>query len=66
MIVDLDTVMCGVQVDFQELRLGLKRLETDPPIELTYEDFEKNVLRRGFAQLVRSVRLYLRIDKFTA
>ena len=58
--------MCGVQVDFQELRLGLKRLETDPPIELTYEDFEKNVLRRGFAQLVRSVRLYLRIDKFTA
>jgi hypothetical protein len=45
-----------VQVDFQELRLGLKRLETDPPTDFTRDDFDSQIIRRGFAQKDQEVR----------
>mmetsp|Transcript_21680 Transcript_21680/g.34701 ORF Transcript_21680/g.34701 Transcript_21680/m.34701 type:complete len:395 (-) Transcript_21680:24-1208(-) len=36
-------------IDFQEMRGGLKRLDTDPAIDLTAEDFEAQVASRGLA-----------------
>ena len=44
------------QVDFQEMRLGLKRLETDPPTNFTAADFDAYVVRRGFAHQNGEVR----------
>ena len=39
----------STRLDFNELRSGLKRLETDPMIDFTETDFRDHVVRRGFA-----------------
>jgi len=36
-------------VDFQEMRSGLKRMDTDPVINLTAEDYSEHVISRGLA-----------------
>lgn len=38
------------------MRLGLKRLETDPPTDFTAADFDAYVVRRGFAHQNGEVR----------
>ena len=44
--------MCGLllmQVDFHEMRSGLKRMDTDPPMDLTEETFNREIIHRGLA-----------------
>jgi voltage-gated sodium channel len=37
------------KVDFQEIRGGFKRLETDPVMDFVEDDFDREVVQRGFA-----------------
>jgi len=38
-----------MQVDFHEMRSGLKRMDTDPPMDLKKEDFNREIIHRGLA-----------------
>jgi hypothetical protein len=44
----IDEDMSGL-IDFDEMRNGFKRLDCDPPIDFTRENFESEILSRGLA-----------------